>query len=145
MEHFVKKCSIKVWLTSIHLRSRQTFSLFRLTIGCWWRSGYRWWAGRSGNSQVLELFISNNCKYSFEYHAITHTTPIKIHIVVIYRPPGQLGSFVEDLDVLLSSFPEDFIPLFQRFQYSSREAVCNGLYLSPSLFQSQMARRHRYS
>jgi len=61
-------------------------------------------SGRGGGTGLL---ISNNWKYStlsslcnnnsFEYHVITLTTPIKIHIVVIYRPPGQLGSFVEEL------------------------------------------------
>ncbi|XDV50661.1 hypothetical protein PO909_019679 [Leuciscus waleckii] len=75
-------------------------------------------SGRGGGTGLL---VSNNCKYSalsslcnnnsFEYHAITLTTPIKIHIVVIYRPPGQLGNFVDELDVLLSTFPEDGTPL----------------------------------
>ncbi|XP_051501338.1 uncharacterized protein LOC127410224 isoform X2 [Myxocyprinus asiaticus] len=37
--------------------------------------------------------------------------PTKIHFVVIYRPPGQLANFLEELDVLLSSFPEDGKPL----------------------------------
>lgn len=48
---------------------------------------------------------------SFESHAITITYPTKIHVVVVYRPPGQLGNFMEELDVLLSSFPEDSTPL----------------------------------
>ena len=75
-------------------------------------------SGRGGGTGLL---VSNNFKYSalssicnnnsFEYHAITLTTPIKIHIVVIYRPPGQLGNLVDELDVLLSSFPEDGTPL----------------------------------
>ncbi len=37
--------------------------------------------------------------------------PVKLHIVVIYRPPGQLGTFLGELDGLLSSFPEDGSPL----------------------------------
>ena len=50
-------------------------------------------SGRGGGTGLL---VSNNCKYSalsslcnnnsFEYHAITLTTPSKINIVVIYRP-----------------------------------------------------------
>ncbi|XP_051556183.1 uncharacterized protein LOC127442303 [Myxocyprinus asiaticus] len=37
--------------------------------------------------------------------------PTKIHVVIIYRPPGQLTNFLEELDVLLSSLPEDGRPL----------------------------------
>ncbi len=53
--------------------------------------------GRGGGTGLL---ISNNWKYSthsplcnynsFESHAITVTAPIKLQIVIIYRPPGQL-------------------------------------------------------
>ncbi len=68
------------------------------------------------------LLISNSWKYSthsplcnynsFESHVITATAPIKLQIVVIYRPPGQiLGTFLEELDGLLSSFVEDGTPL----------------------------------
>ncbi|XP_051523034.1 uncharacterized protein LOC127423056 [Myxocyprinus asiaticus] len=48
---------------------------------------------------------------SFEFHAITTMQPTKIHVVVIYRPPGQLTNYLEELDVLLSSLPEDGRPL----------------------------------
>ncbi len=65
--------------------------------------------GRGGGTGLL---ISNNWKYSthsplgnhnsFESHAITVTAPIKLQIVVIYRPPGQiLATFLEELDGLL--------------------------------------------
>ncbi len=74
--------------------------------------------GRGGGTGLL---ISNEWKFddlpsltgnsSFESHAITITHPVKIHFVVVYRPPGQLGNFLEDLDVLLSNFPEDGTPL----------------------------------
>ncbi len=74
--------------------------------------------GRGGGTGLL---ISNECKFdllpsptgnsSFESHAITITHPAKIHFVVVYRPPGQLGNFLEELDVLLSNFPEDCTPL----------------------------------
>ncbi len=37
--------------------------------------------------------------------------PVKLHVVVIYRPPGQFGTLLEELDGLLSSFPEDGSPL----------------------------------
>ncbi len=75
--------------------------------------------GRGGGTGLL---ISNNWKYSthsplcnynsFESHAITVMAPIKLQIVVIYRPPGQiLAPFLEELDGLLSSFMEDGTPL----------------------------------
>ncbi len=75
--------------------------------------------GRGGGTGLL---ISNNWKYSthsplcnynsFESHAITVMAPIKLQIVVIYHPPGQiLAPFLEDLDGLLSSFMEDGTPL----------------------------------
>ncbi len=75
--------------------------------------------GRGGGTGLL---ISNNWKYathsplcnynSFESHAITVTAPIKLQIVVIYHPPGQiLAPFLEELDGLLSSFMEDGTPL----------------------------------
>ena len=39
---------------------------------------------------------------------ITVTAPIKLQVVVIYRPPGLiLATFLEELDGLLSSFLED--------------------------------------
>ncbi len=53
------------------------------------------------------LLISNNWKYStysplcnnhsLESHAITVTAPVKLHVVVIYRPSGHLGTFLEEL------------------------------------------------
>ena len=39
------------------------------------------------------------------------TDPFKLYLVVIYRPPGQLGSFVDELDILLFALPMDNCPL----------------------------------
>ncbi len=74
--------------------------------------------GRGGGTGLL---ISNNWKFaplpslsinsSFESHSVTITYPLKKYFVVVYRPPGPLGNFVEELDVLLSTFPEDGTPL----------------------------------
>ncbi len=33
--------------------------------------------------------------------------PLKINFVVVYPPPGPLVNFLEELDLLLSTFPED--------------------------------------
>ncbi|KAI2661089.1 putative RNA-directed DNA polymerase from transposon BS [Labeo rohita] len=51
--------------------------------------------------------LSNN----FYFSHTPLTAPIKLHIVVIYHPPGQLGTFLDELDGLLSSFQEDGSPL----------------------------------
>ncbi|KAM9484068.1 uncharacterized protein ACWYII_046822 [Salvelinus alpinus] len=48
---------------------------------------------------------------SFEFHAVTVTSPFKLNILIIYRPPGSLGEFINELDALISSFPEDGSPL----------------------------------
>ncbi|KAJ8372977.1 hypothetical protein AAFF_G00272580, partial [Aldrovandia affinis] len=48
---------------------------------------------------------------SFEFHAVTVTVPCKLHIIVLYRPPGPLGSFLDEMDALLSAFPEDGTPV----------------------------------
>ncbi|XP_051537415.1 uncharacterized protein LOC127431163 isoform X1 [Myxocyprinus asiaticus] len=74
--------------------------------------------GRGGGTGLL---IHNNWTFSpysslcnntsFEFHAITTMQPTKIHVVVIYRPPGDLTNFLEELDVLLSSLPEGGRPL----------------------------------
>ncbi len=34
-----------------------------------------------------------------------------MYFVVVYRPPGPQGNFLDELDVLLSTFPEDVNPL----------------------------------
>ncbi|XP_057189485.1 uncharacterized protein LOC130554075 [Triplophysa rosa] len=49
--------------------------------------------------------------YSFEYHAFNITTPTQLSVVVVYRPPGPLHNFIEELDMPLSSFPKDGGPL----------------------------------
>src|SRR4029434_2888258 len=38
------------------------------------------------------------------------TAPVKTYVIVIYRPPGQQGDFVHELDTLLSSIPEQECP-----------------------------------
>ncbi len=81
------------------------------------------------------LPISNNWKYStqsslcnsnyLECHAITVTLPVKLHIVVIYIIPGQLVTFIEELDGLLSSFSGDWQSICSLWwlQYPSGEAL----------------------
>ena len=55
---------------------------------------------KSGRGAETGLLISNKWKYNqllpiakyntFEYHAILVTTPVKIFMVVVYRPPGAI-------------------------------------------------------
>ncbi len=71
----------------------------------------------SHTPRTIGLLISNDCKFdllpylpgnsSFESHAFT----IKIHFVVVYHPLDQLVNSLEELDLLLSNFPEDGTPL----------------------------------
>jgi len=45
---------------------------------------------------------------------VSVTLPIKLNIAVIYRPPGPLGDFFfffDEMDALLSCFPENGTPL----------------------------------
>ncbi|KAK3530365.1 hypothetical protein QTP86_024402, partial [Hemibagrus guttatus] len=42
---------------------------------------------------------------------VLFTCPINLFIIVIYRPPGPLGDFMEEMDTLLSVFPFDSTPL----------------------------------
>ena len=65
-------------------------------------------SGRGGGTGML---VSNKWKYNQllpnakynTYNANLVTAPVKIYMVVIYRPPGQLGDFVDELDILLLS------------------------------------------
>ncbi len=59
---------------------------------------------------VSVVHISGYQKY-LESHSITIAYPLKIHFVVVYRPPSSPGNVLEELDVLLSAFPEDGTPL----------------------------------
>ncbi len=95
--------------------------------------------GRGGGTGLL---ISN--KYSthsplgnhnsFESHAITVTAPIKLQIVVIYRPPGQiLATFLGAgrPAVLFHGGWHSTLSLW-RFQHSPRQALCYRLPFTPS-------------
>ncbi|KAF4072136.1 hypothetical protein AMELA_G00270780 [Ameiurus melas] len=56
--------------------------------------------------------LSPSCSYtSFEFHAVTVTDPAKMYFLVVYRPPGQLGKFIDEFDTLLSTIPDDGTPL----------------------------------
>ncbi|CDQ60124.1 unnamed protein product [Oncorhynchus mykiss] len=57
-------------------------------------------------------FSLTHLSISFEFHAVTVTCPLKLNIVFIYRPPGTLREFLNELDTLISSFPNDGSPLF---------------------------------
>ncbi len=48
---------------------------------------------------------------SFESISVTISHPFKINFVDVYRPTGPQGNFLDEFDVLLSTFPEDGTPL----------------------------------
>ena len=55
--------------------------------------------------------FSHSPRSSFEHHYVMLTDPIKAFLIVLYRPPGPLADFVEELDMLLSALPDDGTPL----------------------------------
>ncbi|KAK3563662.1 hypothetical protein QTP86_033500, partial [Hemibagrus guttatus] len=70
---------------------------------------------------------------------VSVTSPINLFIIVIYRPPGPLGDFMEEMDTLLSVFPSDSTPLTvlgdfnlpsDKLQSSGLLALLNSLSLS---------------
>ena len=61
--------------------------------------------------KIRALNLSHLSLSTFEYHAIYITQPVPLTIIVLYRPPGTIGDFLEELDSLISSFPEDGTPL----------------------------------
>ncbi|KAM9570302.1 uncharacterized protein ACWYII_042356 [Salvelinus alpinus] len=70
---------------------------------------------------------------SFEFHAVTVTSPFKLNILIIYRPPGSLGEFINELDALISSFPEDGSPLTVLGDFNLPTSTFDS-FLSASLF-----------
>ena len=77
-------------------------------------------AGRTGGGtgiltspkwNVRIVNLSHLSLSTFECHAISITQPVPLIIIVLYRPPGTLGNFLEELDALISLFPEDGTPL----------------------------------
>ncbi len=103
--------------------------------------------GRGGGTGLL---ISNNWKYSthsplgnhnsFESHVITVTAPIKLQIVVIYRPPWPNSSHLTRgagrPAVLFHGGWHSTLSLW-RFQHSPRQALCYRLPFTPSFIWSQ--------
>ncbi|KAK0147914.1 hypothetical protein N1851_012375 [Merluccius polli] len=53
----------------------------------------------------------NTTGSAFEFHTVAVTLSIKLYIAVIYRPPGPFCDFFDEMDALLSCFPEDGTPL----------------------------------
>jgi len=106
------------WL-SLRPGSHQTTPLPRLLSSAFSFSHTSRLSGRGGGTGLL---ISPKWCFSlyplplftpltFEFHAVTVTHPVQLNIVVLYRPPGSLGDFLEELDVLLSKFSENSPPL----------------------------------
>ncbi|XP_051998462.1 uncharacterized protein LOC127654933 isoform X3 [Xyrauchen texanus] len=105
--------------------------------------------GRGGGTGLL---IHNNWTFSpqaslcnntsFEIHAITTMQSTKLHVVVIYRPPGQLTSFLEELDVLLSSLPEDGRPLVVLGDFNIHQDKPQAIELNTFLASFDLERLH---
>uniref|UniRef100_A0A8C2X3Z6 Glutamate receptor n=1 Tax=Cyclopterus lumpus TaxID=8103 RepID=A0A8C2X3Z6_CYCLU len=93
------------WLGLDHTRQHIypccSLLLFQPHIQTLWA---RWWH-RSTHITQME-FLPLFTPLTFEF---THL--VQLNIVVLYRPPGSLRDFLEELDVLLSNFPENAPPL----------------------------------
>ena len=93
--------------------------------------------GRTGflvfNDWKLTQLLPAHSYDLFEYHAIMITSSFKLYLVVMCHPPGQLGSFVCEMDILLSALPMDNCPLLII------------LLVPTSLIQSQMCSQPSYS
>ena len=76
-------------------------------------------SGRGGGTGLLispkwsyrVLPLEHLTRSAFELHAVAITVPINLYIAVIYRPPGPFHDFFDEMDALLSCFPEDGTPL----------------------------------
>ncbi|KAI5608782.1 hypothetical protein C0J50_6351 [Silurus asotus] len=67
-------------------------------------------ANKRKGSGVVRLQVKEVKKVE-EFSGVSVTSPINLFIIVIYRPPGPLGDFLEEMDTLLSNFPSDGTPL----------------------------------
>ncbi|KAK3554235.1 hypothetical protein QTP70_020094 [Hemibagrus guttatus] len=67
----------------------------------------------ANNSCMASLSLAlKTLKHSRNHTSeVSVTSPINLFIIVIYRPPGPLGDFLEEMDTLLSVFPSDNTPL----------------------------------
>ena len=57
------------------------------------------------------LTILDTSASTFEFLAVSISHPVNLTIVVIYRPPHQLGNFLEEIEALLSNLPDNGFPL----------------------------------
>ncbi len=91
-----------------------------------------------GNTQLILPYAIITLGISCYFCNDSGKTPC---FVVMYRPPGQLGTFLEELDGLLSSFPEDGSPLvvFGDFNIHSDRPCAANLH---SLLASFDLKRH---
>ena len=72
-------------------------------------------SGRGGGTGLLispkwsyqVLLLEHLARSAFELHTVTVTLPIKLFSVVIYHPPRPPRDFYDEMDALLSCFPED--------------------------------------
>ncbi|KAI4875089.1 hypothetical protein NFI96_025166, partial [Prochilodus magdalenae] len=110
--------------------------------------------GRSGGTGLLlsrkwnftPLSFPHLVVSSFEYHAVTVSSPTNLHIIVIYRPPCPLGNFIDELDTLLSLFPADGSPLlllgdFNLPSESCSHHACNHYYHPLTSFSTHPLQR----
>ncbi|KAK3548660.1 hypothetical protein QTP70_016409, partial [Hemibagrus guttatus] len=130
--------------SDVHRRALAPSDVHRRTTAPWRRCPSRWGLelpkGREGGSKV-QLVLSSAGNRSKELseafrkkivdanESVSVTSPFNLFIIVIYRLPGPLGDFMEEMDTLLSVFPSDSTPLtvLGDFNFPSDKLQSSGL------------------
>ncbi|KAK3545859.1 hypothetical protein QTP70_016096, partial [Hemibagrus guttatus] len=103
--------------SDVHRRALAPSDVHRRTTAPWRRCPSRWGLelpkGREGGSkvQLVRSSADNSSLNKLPRYLFSVTSPISLFIIVIYRPPGPLGDFLEEMDTLLSVFLSDSTPL----------------------------------
>ncbi len=87
-----------------------------------------------GNTQLILSYAI------IESHAVTVTAPVKLHVVVIYRPPGQLGTF----HLHIARGWQSTCSLWS-LQYSFGQALCCKFPFTPSIIWLKTPYDHKHT
>ncbi|KAK3550719.1 hypothetical protein QTP70_003961 [Hemibagrus guttatus] len=103
--------TVEVELPQTSHRLPQTYRRFRSRH---WSTERKWRVCSSKEREKMKMSPSTgmvNCATTSKNLRVSVMSPINLFIIAIYRPPGPLGDFMEEMDTLLSVFPSDTTPL----------------------------------